>query len=151
MPEVVKVSSVEQMDKLKTYIEEFFKKGQYAEISQSIGIHSLFIDPQHTMKDQAGLYRIVLNLIKDRISGRTGKSYGAWYEQFPKLLDKLISSKEIVTDAATLDVLSSHREAYGTFKSADDFFFWALDDRRLTLEQIVKYIEKTTEIYRTKA
>jgi hypothetical protein len=66
-------------------------------------------------------------------------------------MDKLISSKELVTDAATLDVLSSHREAYGTFKSTDDFFFWALDDRRLTLEQIVKYIEKTTEIYRTKA
>jgi hypothetical protein len=28
----------------------------------------------------------------------------------------------------------------------DHFFFWALDDRRLTLEQILKYIEKTAEM-----
>ncbi len=150
MPEVVMVSNVENMDKLKTKIGELFKNGRYPEITQSIGLHSLLIDPQHTLSDQAGLYRFVLNMLKDRISGRTGKSYGTWYEQFPKLLDKLISSKEIVTNAATLDVLSSHREAYGTFKSADDFFFWALDDRRLTLEQIVKYIEKTAEMRGTR-
>ena len=151
MPEVVMVSSVENMDKLKTKIGELFKNGKYSEITQSIGMHSILIDPKHTLSDQTGLYRIVLNLLKDRISVSTGKNYGTWYEQFPNIMDKLISSKEIVTDAATLDVLSSHREAYGTFKSADDFFFWALDDRRLTLEQIVKYIEKTAERHRTKA
>jgi len=33
----------------------------------------------------------------------------------------------------------------------DEFFFWALDDRRLTLDQIVKYIEKTAEMQRASA
>jgi hypothetical protein len=151
MPEVVMVSSVENMDKLKTKIGELFKNGKYSEITQSIGMHSLLIDPKHTLSDQAGLYRIVLNLLKNRISVSTGKNYGTWYEQFPNIMDKLIRAKEIVTDAATLDVLSSHREAYGTFTSADSFFFWALDDRRMTLEQIVKYIERTAEMHRIKA
>ena len=144
MTTLVQVSSVETMDKLKTNIADLFKKEQYEEITQAIGMHSLFFDPQHTMGDQATLYRFVLNMIKDRISKSMGKNYGAWYEQFPKIMDLLIYAKHIDTDAASFDVLSSHRDAYGAFKSVDDFFFWALDDRRLTLEQIVKCIEKTT-------
>jgi hypothetical protein len=144
MPVLVQVSSIDTLDKLKSNIAELFKKEQYTEITESIGMHSLLIDPQHTMSDQASLYRLVLNMIKDRISRSMGKNYGAWYEHFPKLMDQLIlSAKHPDADAATFDVLSSHRDAYGAFKSLEDFFFWALDDRRLTLEQIVMYIERT--------
>jgi hypothetical protein len=145
MPVLVQVSSIDTLDKLKSNIAELFKKKQYTEITESIGMHSLFIDPQHTMTDQASLYRLVLNMIKERISRGMGKNYGAWYEHFPKLMDQLISAKHLDTDAASLDVLSSRRDAYGAFKSLEDFFFWALDDRRLTLDQIVKYIERTAE------
>jgi len=146
MPALVQVSSVETTDRLKKSIEGLFKKEQYAEITQSIGMHSIIIDSEHTLKDQAGLYRMVLNLLKERVSRSKGQSYGAWYTDFPRHLDNLVSTKQLVTDAASQDVIRSHRDAYGPFKSADDFFFWALDDRRLTLEQIVKYIEKTVEM-----
>jgi hypothetical protein len=146
MPALVKVSSVETMDKLNASIGDFFKKGQYEEITESIGLHSILIDPQYTMRDQASRYRVVLDLLKDRISKKKGKEYGAWYARFPKLLEKLVSQKQIVTDALSQDMLSSHQEAFGAFKSVNDFFVWALDDRRLTLDQIVKYIEKTAEM-----
>ena len=149
MPEVVLVSNVEKLEKLKIYLEESFNKSRYSEITQAIGMHSLLIDPQHTMEDQAGLYRGVLTLLKERISKSKGKSYGAWYTAFPVLMDKLVVSKQTVTDKATLDIITDHHDAYGPFKSVDDFFFWALDDRRLTLDQIVKYIEKTAEMHRT--
>ena len=56
MPEVVLVSKIEKMDKLKVYLQESFKKARYSEVTQAIGMHSLLIDPQHTMKDQSGLY-----------------------------------------------------------------------------------------------
>lgn len=146
MQEVVQVSNVEKTEKLKIYLEESFNKARYPEITQAIGLHSIFIDPLHTMKDQANLYHGILQMIKDRISKSKGKNYGAWYASFPTLMDKLVSSKQGVTDKATLDVLSSHQAAFGAFKSVDDFFFWALDDRRLSLDQIVKYIEKTADI-----
>ena len=148
MPEVVLVSNIEKTEKLKAYLEGSFNKGRYGEISQAIGMHSLFIDPQHTMKDQADLYRLILGMIKDRIRRKKENHYGAWYASFPKLMDDLVSSKQVVADQASIDVLSSHREGYGAFKSVDDFFFWALDDRRLTLDQIVAYIEKTAEMHR---
>ena len=146
MPEVVLVSNVENADKLKAYLLDSFKKARYAEVTQAIGMHSLLIDPQHTMKDQAGLYHGMLNMLKEKIRNMKGKSYGAWYSSFPKLMDELVSSGQVVIDKASLDVIASHHEAYGSFKSVDDFFIWALDDRRLTLEQIVKYIEKTVEM-----
>ena len=146
MQVLVQVSSIEKMDKLKANIEELFKKGQYTEIYEAIGMHSLFIDPQHTMGDQVNLYRFVLNMLKERIKRNLEKNYGEWYEHFPKLLDQLISSKQLDANAPSYDVLTSHRDAYGSFKSLDAFFFWALDERRLTLEQIVKFIEKTAEI-----
>jgi len=143
MQEVVKVSDVENREKLKTYLEELFKQERYSEMTQAIGMHSLLIDPQHTMSDQTGLYRFVLNMIKDRIRKTRGKSYSAWYVAFPAIMDQLVSANQVVTDQAAADVLASHCAAYGRFKSIDDFFFWVLDERRLPLDQIVKYIEKT--------
>jgi hypothetical protein len=147
MPDVVLVSNIEKMEKLKSYLEDLFKKSRFSEITQAIGMHSLLIDPQHTMKDQAGLYRGILNMLKERIGGSKGKSYGAWYNAFPSLMDNLTVSKQTLIDNASLAVMSSHRDAYGPFKSVDDFFFWALDDRRLTLDQVVDYIEKTVEMH----
>jgi hypothetical protein len=109
-------------------------------------MHSILIDPQHMMNDQDGMYHYVLNMLKDRIGKARGKSYATWYEDFPKIMDELVSANKIVTDAAAADVLASHRAAFGPFKSLDDFFFWALDDRRLPLGQIVQYIEGTAGI-----
>jgi hypothetical protein len=146
MPDVVREANIANGDILKQYIETLFKKEQYAEIIQAIGMHSLLIDPEHTIRDQAGLYRHVLNLLKDRIRGRKSDGYAAWYADFSVSLDKVVSSKQLVTDKSSADVLASYREAFGPFKSVDDFFFWALrTDRRLALGQIVKYIEKTAE------
>jgi hypothetical protein len=145
MPEVVKVSNIESSQKLAATIDEYFKKGRYAEITQAIGMHSLLIDSEHTIEDQARLYRSVLNMIKKRIAGNLDKGYAAWYADFPKIMDQLVTGGQIVTDKASAEVISSHCAAYGPFKSVDDFFFWALDDRRLTLDQIVTYIEKTAQ------
>jgi hypothetical protein len=146
MPDVVREASIGNVDILKPYIETLFKRNQYAEIIQAIGMHSLLIDPEHTIRDQAGLYRLVLNLVKNRVRSRRGDSYAAWYADFPASLDELVTAKQLVTDKSTADVLASRRSASGPFKSVDDFFFWALQtDRRLALDQIVKYIEKTAE------
>ena len=146
MPELVTVSSIDTMGKLKGKIEEFFRKGQYAEINQAIGMYSLLIDPQHTISDQGQLYHMVLNMIKDRIRERKTKTYSSWYAHFPKLMDKVVASGQIVTDAMSSPVISDHHDAYGSFESLDAFFQGALDDRRQPLDQIVKYIEKTAEI-----
>jgi hypothetical protein len=147
MQEVVLVSNIEKKEKLKVYLEELFNSNRYAEITEAIGMHSLFVDPQHTMKDQARLYNGILRMIKDRVSRNKGNNYGTWYKNFPQLMDTLVSSKQIVADKASLDVIASYREAYGAFKSVDDFFFWALNDRKLSLDQIVTCIEKTAEIH----
>jgi hypothetical protein len=144
MTEVVMVSSIDTLGKLKTYLVDLFKQERYAEITQAIGMHSLLIDPQHTMNDQSNLYHDILNMLKDRISKAKGKSYGSWYVGFPKVMDQIVIAKQIVTDKTAAEALDSYRAAYGPFKSVDDFFFWALDDRRLPLEQIVKYIDQTT-------
>ncbi len=146
MPELVMVSSVEKIENLKTYLGELFNQQRYSEITQAIGMHSILIDPQHTMTDQAGLYHIILNMLKSRISKAKGKSYGTWYAGFPKIMDQFITTNQIVTDKRAADALASHRAAYGQFKSVDDFFFWALDDRRLPLDQIVKYIEQSAAL-----
>ena len=146
MTELVRVSDVEKKEELKSYLEELFKKGQYWEMTQAIGMHSLLIDPQHTMSDQAALYRFVLDMIKDRIRTSKGKGYAAWYAGFPKIMDQLVSANQIVTDKAAADVIASHRSGYGPFKSVDDFFFWALDERHLPLDHIVKYIEQTATL-----
>ncbi len=146
MPELVTVSSVEKKEKLNGYLEELFKKGRYSDMTLAIGMYSILIDSQHMMADQKDLYHFVLHLVKDRISKMKGKSYAAWYAGFPKEMDQLMSSGQVVADKAAADVLASHRSAAGPFKSLDDFFFWALDDRRLALEQIVQYIDRTAGI-----
>ncbi len=145
MPQVVKVSTVDTSRNVLSTIEEYFRAERYAEITQAIGIYSILIDSEHTISDQRSLYRSVLDMIKNKISGTLGKSYAAWYADFPKLMDQIVAANRIIVDARSAEVLASHRSAYGPFKSVDDFFFWCLDDRRLTLAQIVKYIQKTAE------
>jgi hypothetical protein len=146
MAEVVKVSTVESNQKLMSAVEDYFKKRRYAEITQAIGMHSILIDPQHTREDQKQLYRSVLDMIKNRISGNLGNKYSAWYAAFPEIMDQIVAERQIVTDNSSTDMLSSHRAAFGPFKSVNDFFFWGLHDRRLSLDQIIRYIEKTTEL-----
>lgn len=146
MPELVMVSNVEKTEKLKDYLEELFKNKRYADMTLAIGLHSIFIAPEHMIADQKELYHSVLHLIKDFIRQTKGKSYSAWYADFPKQMEQMLSSGQVVADKAAEDVLASHRSAVGPFKSVDDFFFWALEDRRLSLEQIVQYIEKTAGI-----
>jgi hypothetical protein len=145
MTEVVKVSTIESGQKLLATIEEYFKKGQYAEITQAIGLHSILIDPIHANEDQKRLYRTVLDMIKNRIAAKLAKQYSAWYSGFPAIMDRIVNGAQIVTDNAAAEVLASRRAAFGPFKSVDDFYFWALDDRRLSLDEIVKYLEKTSE------
>ena len=147
MSEVVTVSSIDQLDKLKAYLEELFKKGQFEEITEAIGMYSIFIDPQHTISDQSQLYRLVLGMIKNSINKANAKKYSSWFVAFPKLMAALVKSGQVVTDKASADVLASHHNATGGFTSVDEFFFWALDDRRLPLEYIVKYLEKTVEMH----
>ncbi len=143
MPEVVKVSTVENNQDLMTLMGEYFKEGRYAEITQAIGMHSILIDSEHTTSDQTRLYRSVLNMIKDKERALLGAHYSPWYAKFPKLMDELIAAGA-VDDRSAAEAMTSHRSAFGQFKSLDDFFFWSLDDRRLTLDLIVRYIEKTT-------
>ena len=141
MQEVVNVSNVENLDQLKSYIDAHFAQNKYYEITQAIGIHSLLIDSEHTLGDQNRLYRQVLNLLKDRIKATLGKDYAPWYAAFPKLASQASALADMDKNAA--DTVNSRLQAYGPFKSVDDFFFWALDDRRMTLDRIVNFIEKT--------
>jgi hypothetical protein len=143
MSELVTVSSVENKEKLKSNLEDLFKRERYSEIGEAIGMHSILIDPQNTIADQANLYHFILDMIKDRIRTAKGKGYSAWYTGFPKALDQIAAGNQIITDKRSTDVLASRRAAFGLFKSLDDFFFWALEERRLPLAHIMKYIEKT--------
>jgi hypothetical protein len=144
MPELVMVSQVEKIEQLKTLLEDLFKRGNYAEMTHAIGMHSILMVSEHMIGDQSSLYHLVLDLIKTKITNAKGKTYGAWYSDFPRLLDELLSSNKIGLDRAALDAVMSHRAAFGKFSSLDHFFFWAIDDRRLPLGQIVSCIEKTT-------
>jgi len=143
MPNVVTVSSIANVDALKTTIETNFEKGRYMEITHAIGMYSLLIDSEHTITDQNRLYRSVLDLQKDRVRRNLGKAYATWYADFPEIMTKLIASGKVVTDAAGAVVVTNRYKALGPFRSVDDFFFWALDDRRLPLDQIITYIDKT--------
>jgi len=146
MPELVMVSQVEKTDQLKTLLEDLFRRGRYAEITQAIGMHSILIDPEHMINDQTSFYGFILNLIKARINAVKGKSYATWYADFPRLLDEQLSSSRFAIDRAAADAINSHRAAFGKFKSLDHFFSWALDDRRLPLEQIVRCIEQSASV-----
>ena len=61
-------------------------------------------------------------------------------EKFLALLPSRFRSAEVSPEP---DGAIALEWRYGPFKSVDDFFFWALDDRRLTLDRIVNMIEKT--------
>ena len=148
MPDLVTVSSVEKLEDLKNTINTLFEQGKFAEIIQSIGMHSILMEPEHMISDQDHLYHLVLNLIKKKINKEDPKRYSSWITAFPALLNRIVEEKLIVTDAASLYGLASRTESFGPFSSLDEFYFWALDDRRLTLDQIVTYIQKTVEMHR---
>jgi hypothetical protein len=141
MPSVVRAAEVENLESLKAHIGEQFKKGRYFEITQAIGMHSAMIDSKRMIDDQRQLFGLVLNLLKERIGSRLGKEYGAWYTSFPQRIERLAGTE---TDKNTAAILSSRLNALGSFKSADDFFFWGLNGRRLSLEEIAQYFEKST-------
>jgi len=149
MLELVTVSSIEQVENLKTYINDLFSRERYDEIMQAIGMHSILMDPEHMIADQDHLYHLVLNLLKKRISGQTPKAYSSWLIAFPSLLGRVVAQGETVTDDAARSALASRHAAFGLFSSLDEFYFWALDDRRLTLDQIVRYLTRTLELHRS--
>jgi hypothetical protein len=148
MPDLVRVSSVEKLEDLKTYINDLFMKEQYAEITQAIGMYSILTDPEHMIEDQDHLYHLVLNLVKKRIVQKDPRVYSSWLIAFPAIIARLVKEGRIVTDAAAQSVLESRHDAFGPFSSLDEFFFWALDDRRLPLEQIIRYIDTTLDQHR---
>lgn len=145
MPELVTVSNVERLEELKTYLNELFEKGKYAEITQAIGMHSILIDPEHMAGDQDHLYRLILNLLKKKINREHPKQYSAWITAFPSILDGFVKEGRIITDQAAQTALASRTSAFGAFTSLDEFYEWALEDRRLTLAQIVRYVEATLQ------
>lgn len=148
MTQLVTVSSVEDADQLKTYINDLFSRRQYAEISQAIGMHSILVDPENMIGDQNHLYRLALNLLKNMIVTEYGSRYSSWLIAFPSLLARLVQTNSTVTDEAARSALSSRYAAFGPFSSLDEFYFWALDDRRLPLEQIIAFVRKTLEMHR---
>lgn len=148
MPETVYASQAETKERALSSIADLFAKGKYEEVSRVIGMYSIMTDPQHTMADQAQLYRSALEMIKNKVRSSKGPEYAAWLTSFPEIMRSLTASKQVVTDALAVDIIASRLDAYGPFRSVDDFYAWALDDRRLTLGQTVKYIEKTAELFK---
>lgn len=148
MSQLVTVSSVEKLEELRTYINDLFAKDRFAEITQAIGMHSILFDPEHMISDQDQLYHLVLNLMKKRIISEHGALYSSWLIAFPSLIARMAQENMIVTDGAAQSALASRHAAFGPFSSLDEFYFWALDDRRLPLEQIMVYIRKSIEMHR---
>jgi hypothetical protein len=148
MPELVTVSSVEKLDSLRTTINELFEHGKFAEIIQTIGMHSIMMEPEHMISDQDSLYHLVLNLVKKKIQREDPKRYSAWLIAFPALLSRLVNEGQVIADDAAQSALVSRLTSFGPFTSLDEFYFWALDDRRLPLDQLIRYIYRTTEMHR---
>ena len=148
MPELVTVSSVEMLVSLRTTINDLFERGKFAEIIQSIGMHSIMMEPEHMIGDQDSLYHLVLKLIKKKIQRDDPKRYSAWLIAFPALLSRIVEEGQVIADDAAQSVLVSRLTSFGPFTSLDEFYFWALDDRRLPLDQIIRYIDRTTEMHR---
>jgi len=148
MPELVTVSSVEKMDSLRTTINELFEHGKFAEIVQTIGMHSIMMEPEHMISDQDSLYHLVLNLVKKKIQREDPKRYSAWLIAFPALLSRLVNEGQVIADDAAQSALVSRLTSFGPFTSLDEFYFWALEDRRLPLDQLIRYIYRTTEMHR---
>ena len=151
MTDILMVSNVENMEKLRSTVEELFKQGRYDEVSRAIGMFSLFTDPGHTLIDQSQLYHHVLDLIKNKVSTENRNNYSSWLSAFPALMAKIAEDRTAVIDKTSANALASHHSSHGPFRSVDEFFVWGLDDRRLTLDNIVKYIEKTLKMHRGKA
>jgi len=151
MPEVLMVSNVENIEKLRLTVEELFKQGRYEEVSRAIGMYSIFTDPGHTRLDQSQHYHHVLDLIKNKISKENRNKYSSWLSAFPTLMAELAAGRTVVTDRAAADALASHHSAHGPFRSVDEFFVWGLEDRRLTLDNIVEYVEKSVQMHKGKA
>lgn len=147
MPELVALSSVENEESLKMYLNQQFDRGHYAEIGQAIGMYSILMDPEHMIKDQDHLYHLVLNLLKKKIGRERPKAYSSWLPAFPSLLADIVQSGRIVTGEAARNALASRHAAFGSFSSLDEFYFWALDDRRLPLDQIVRYVQTTVDAF----
>lgn len=143
MTGLITVSSVEEHEMLQSNIDDLFKRERYEDISRAIGIYSILIDPQHTISEQERLYRYVLDLIKKKINTQDPKNYSSWLASFPKLLSEIVASGKAVSDQRASDAVASRHAAFGPFRSLDDFYFWALDDRRLALTDIMKYIQAT--------
>lgn len=148
MPELVTVSSVEKLESLRTTINKLFELGKFAEIIQSIGMHSIMMEPEHMIGDQDSLYHLVLNLIKKKIQRDDPKRYSAWLIAFPAFLSRIVEEGQVIADDAAQSALVSRLTSFGPFTSLDEFYFWALDDRRLPLDQIIRYIDRTTEMHR---
>jgi len=148
MPELVTVSSVEMLVSLRTTINDLFERGKFAEIVQSIGMHSILMEPEHMIGDQDSLYHLVLNLVKKKIQREDPKRYSAWLIAFPALLSRIVEEGQVISDDAAQSVMVSRLTSFGPFTSLDEFYFWALDDRRLPLDQIIRYIDRTTEMHR---
>ncbi len=149
MQHLVTVSSIERLESLKNSLNDLFEQDRYDAVTQSIGMHSILIEPEHMISDQDQLYHFVLNLLKKRMSRRLGKAYSSWLTAFPLLLARLVQEGVMLTDSAAQSALSSRHAAFGPFLSLDEFYFWALDDRRLPLGQIVGYIERTADMHRS--
>jgi hypothetical protein len=111
-------------------------------------MHSILVDPEHMISDQDHLYHLVLNLLKKKVTREDPKRYSSWIIAFPALLAQFVSEGRIITDKAAQDVLASRHAAFGPFSSLDEFWYWALDDRRLPLGQIMRYIRATIELHR---
>lgn len=148
MPEVVMVSSIDTPEKLRQHVDDLFRRGRYDEITQAIGMYSIMLDYEHTISDQDRLYHHALQLIKDKFKAGDAKKFSSWLTAFPKLMSQVVTTETVVTDKATAVTIASQQSAYGPFRSVDEFFFWALDDRRLPLSAIVKYLEKTLAMHK---
>lgn len=147
MPQLVTVSSIENSDKLMNYVNDLFERRRYAEITHAIGMHSILIDPEHMIGDQDSSYHLVLNLLKKRLVKEQGASYSAWLTEFPVILAGMVEKRLLVTDEAAQSALASRHSAFGPFSSLDEFYFWALEDRRLPIDQIIAYIDKSIELH----
>jgi hypothetical protein len=146
MPDLVTVSSVEKLESLRTTINDLFERGKYAEIIQSIGLHSIMMEPEHMIGDQDSLYHLVLNLIKNKVHRKDPKRYSSWLIAFPALLSRIVDEGQVIADDAAQSALVSRLTSFGPFTSLDEFYFWALEDRRLPLDQLIRFIDRTLEM-----
>jgi hypothetical protein len=111
-------------------------------------MHSILMEPEHMIGDQDSLYHLVLNLMKKKIHRDDPKRYSSWLIAFPALLSRIVDEGQVIVDDAAQSALVSRLTSFGPFTSLDEFYFWALDDRRLPLDQIIRYIDRTIELHR---